>query len=155
MEGALKEQQCDRYRDVQPPELERCPRGELEKKGHGLVLPRHCSGAPSTWPAPLRTPTPRKARSTPTSLPLPMPPRRQRHLKKPPRQRRSTPTAAFLPCQRVHDCPLLRRIATNPGGCGGSRYSLLIALSTLIAASTTPPGPGGIVRSSLVPGTSS
>ena len=28
----------------------------------------------------------------------------------------------------VHDCPLLQQIAINTKGCGGSRYSLLIAL---------------------------
>ena len=110
--------------------------------------------SPSTGPAPPRTTTLCKARSTPTSLPPPMLLPRQCHCKKPFGQGSSTPTAALLPCCHVCDRPLLRRIATNPGGCGGSQYSSLIVSLASIAALTTLPGPGGIARSSP-PGTSS
>ena len=146
MERALKERRRKRYRNAQPPELEHCPRSELEEEGRGVVPPRHCLAAPSARPAPPRTTTPRKARSTSTSLPPPKPPPCQRHLKKAIRTMPRTPTAALLPCHHVCDCPLIRRIATNSGGCGGSRYSLSIALLASIAALTTPPGPGGIGR---------
>ena len=76
MERALKEQRRDCYRDAQPPELEHCPCGNLEKEGRRVDPPRHCLAALSARPAPPRMPTLRKARSTPTSLtPLLPPPR--------------------------------------------------------------------------------
>jgi hypothetical protein len=68
MERMLKERRRTHYRDAQPSELERRPRGNLEKEGRGFVPPCHCLAAPSAWPAPPRTPTPRNARSTPMSL---------------------------------------------------------------------------------------
>ncbi len=61
------------YRDAQPLELERRPRGVLEEEGLRVVPPCHCLAALSNWPAPPRTPTPRKALCTPTSLPPPPP----------------------------------------------------------------------------------
>jgi hypothetical protein len=82
MELVLEEQRRDCYHDAQPPELGRRPRGKLEEEGRGVVPPRHYSAAPSARPGPPRTTTPRKARITLTFLPPPMPPPRQRHLKK-------------------------------------------------------------------------
>ena len=111
MERALKERRRKRYRNAQPPELEHCPRSELEEEGRGVVPPRHCLAAPSARPAPPRTTTPRKARSTSTSLPPPMPPPCQRHLKK---AIRTMPQHAHC---RSPTLPSCLRLPTPPADC--------------------------------------
>ena len=88
MERTLEEQRRDRYHDAQPPELECCPCGKLEKEefarpgGCCSCLPppeRHKTLRPPPpgrqhhtqrqSSAPPRTSTPRKARSTPRPSP--------------------------------------------------------------------------------------